>query len=590
MPNNDKTYYSWYYIARLLFPFIWNNPWNIRARLLWSMGLLLITIALEISVPLIFKYLIENFSDPTLTMKTLFWVLAAYGLMWTSGHVFSEVRIAIMFRAFERATRRLSLKLVDQLIKLSLRYHLERKTGAVISAVERAQSALPSLFWGPLFVLVPTGLAVMVATLILWKLFGPLYGSGLLITVVIYVAFSVFSVKWTLSSQLWCSSARAKSHAKLADCLLNYETIHQFNNQQYELQQNDKLLEERENAFTQFLFRNEIVVLFQAVIIGLGLTVLTVLSGLAVSNHQLNISDFVLINGYLLQFAIPLSYFGDTLRDMRKATNDMQAVIEILNKKSEIKDHVDATKLKVNQGDVVFDHVSFSYDPRRPILNDVSFTVPAGHRVAIVGPTGAGKSTISKLLFRFYELSGGRILIDGQDIARVTQESLRTIVGVVPQETVLFDNSLYYNIAYGRPDATPEEVTRVIKSAHLDQLLTRLPEGLETKVGERGLKLSGGEKQRVAIARALLKNPYVYVFDEATSALDTRTERVIQKNLEEISEGATTLIIAHRLSTVVYANQILVLDQGIIVERGTHAELLALNGLYAKLWEEQRAS
>jgi len=583
-----KNHYGWFYVARTLLPFIWNNAWNIRARLIWAAALVLLAIALEISVPLIFKYLIENFSDPTLSVKTLLWVLGAYGIIWTLGQVISELRIVITFRNFERSVRNLSLKLVERLIKLSLRYHLERKTGAVISAVERAQNGVPNLFWGPLFILVPTTLSIAIATVILWKLYGFTYGFGLLLTAIVYILFSVLSVRWTIKAQISCNKARSKSNAKLADCLLNYETIHHFNNQSYELEQSDLLLSERENAFTQFLVRNQLVVLFQAVIIGLGLTVLTLLSGSAVLNHQLNLSDFVLINGYLLQFAIPLSYFGDTLRDMRKATNDMQAVVEILNKQSEIKDESAFKKLKVEHGAVVFDKVSFSYDPRRPILQEVSFAIPAGHRVAIVGPTGAGKSTISKLLFRFYEITSGKILIDNQDTREVTLNSLRAALAIVPQETVLFDNTLYYNIAYGRPDATREEVEYVVKSAHLSQLINRLPEGLETKVGERGLKLSGGEKQRVAIARALLKNPHIYVFDEATSALDTRTERVIQKNLEEISEGATTLIIAHRLSTIVHADQILVLDHGHIVERGTHGELLAAKGLYAKLWDEQQ--
>jgi ABC-type transport system involved in Fe-S cluster assembly fused permease/ATPase subunit len=583
-----KNYYGWFYIARVIFPFIWNNEWSIRARLIWAMALVFVTIALEVSVPLILKYVIQNFSTPELTVNSLIWVLGAYGFIWTLGQVCSELRYVVMFRSFERSVRRLSLKLVERLIKLSLRYHLERKTGAVISAIERAQNGLPTLFWGPLFILIPTVLGIGIAAVILWRLYGYVYGLGLVITVLAYIGFSLLSVKWTISAQIWCGKARSKSNAKLADCLLNYETIHHFNNQDYELKQNNILLEERENAFTQFLVRNEVVVLIQAIIIGSGLTVLTLLSGHAVLAHQLNISDFVLINGYLLQFAIPLSYFGDTLRDMRKATNDMQSVIEILNKKPDTPDDSKFAKLQMSEGTVVFDKVSFSYDVRRPILREVSFTIPAGHRVAIVGPTGAGKSTISKLLFRFYEVTGGQILIDGQSIANLNLESLRAALAIVPQDTALFDNTLYYNIAYGRPDATREEVEKVVKMAHLNHLINRLPDGLETKVGERGLKISGGEKQRVAIARALLKNPYIYVFDEATSALDTRTERVIQKNLEEISQGATTLIIAHRLSTVIQANQILVLDQGCIVERGTHTELLALNGLYAKLWEEQQ--
>ncbi len=586
--STNKKYYGWFYIARMIFPFLWNNAWNIRARLLWSLGLVFVTIALEISVPLIFKYLIENFSSPELNVNTLIWVLGAYGCIWTLGQVSNELRIIIMFRSFERSIRRLCLRLIEHLITLSLRYHLERKTGAVITAVERVQNGVPALFWGPLFILVPTILGIGVATFILWKLYGFVYGFGLLVTVLTYIAFSMVSVKWTIDAQIWCGMARAKTNAKLADCLLNYETIHHFNNQAYELKQSDLLLEERENAFTQFLVRNELVVLFQAVIIGTGLIALTLLSGHAVLQHQLNISDFVLINGYLLQFAIPLSYFGDTLRDMRKATNDMQAVVEIINKQPEVVDKHKSLPLVIERGEVAFDKVSFSYDPRRSILNEVSFVIPAGHRVAIVGPTGAGKSTLSKLLFRFYEVTGGKILIDGKNIADVNLESLRAALAIVPQDTVLFDNTLYYNIAYGRPDATPEEITRVVKMAHLDHLVSRLPDGLQTRVGERGLKVSGGEKQRVAIARALLKNPYIYIFDEATSALDTRTERVIQRNLEEISEGATTLIIAHRLSTVVHADQILVLDHGHIAESGTHSELLALNGLYAKLWEEQQ--
>ncbi len=586
----NKTHYGLFAIAHELYPFLWNNAWNIRTRILSAIMLVFVTIGLEVSVPLIFKYIVLNFTDPEVGIKTLLWVLGSYGAIWTLSQVSSELRIAIMYRAFERSVRTLSLKLVERLIKLSLRYHLERKTGAVISSVERAQNAFPTLFAGPLFVVVPTALGIVFSTLVLWHLYGALYASGLMLTAVCYIAFSLISTKWTYRAQILCGKTRSKVSSKLADCLLNYETIHHFDNQHYELTQSDVLLQERENAFTQFLFKNEMVILFQAVIVGMGLTALTLLSGHAVLHHHLNVSDFVLINGYLLQFSVPLSYFGDTFRDMRKATNDLQACVEILKKYPEVNNVVGAQKLVVERGEVVFDRVSFGYDPRRLILNEVSFTIPAGHTVAMVGSTGAGKSTIPKLLLRFYELNSGRILLDGQDIAGVTQESLRAALAIVPQDTVLFDNTLYYNVAYGRPSATREEVEHVVKLAHLDQTVKRLSDGLDTRVGERGLKLSGGEKQRVAIARALLKNPYVYIFDEATSALDTRTERVIQKNLQEISEGATTLIIAHRLSTVVHAHQILVMDRGEIVERGTHAELLNQGGRYAKLWQEQNSA
>lgn len=409
----------------------------------------------------------------------------------------------------------------------------------------------------------------------------------LLIILVCYTVFSIIGTSWSAQVQRINNEKHFNAQSRIVDSLLNFETVKYFSNQAYEKQETDKLLQEVEDASTKKHVVTESVHLGQGIVIGIGLIVLTWLSGNSVIQGTMNVGDFVLINGYLLQFVQPLSWFGYILRKMRKGLTDLENIFNMLHLQPEVSNAPSAIDLKITKAEVTFDHVSFGYDPSRTILRDVSFHVPAGKHLGIVGPSGAGKSTIARLLFRFYDVNKGAILINNHDIRTVSQKSLQKVIGIVPQDTVLFNNTLYYNIAYGRPGATSEEINEAAHLAHLDGFIKLLPDGLQTIVGERGLKLSGGEKQRVAIARVLLKKPLIYLFDEATSALDSKTEREIQKNLEEISAGSTTIIIAHRLSTVIHADNIIVLDHGSIVEHGTHQQLLAHNGVYARLWKKQ---
>ena len=513
--------------------------------------------------------------------------------MWTISQIISQLRSIMMFRALERGTRVLSLRIFDQLHALSLRFHLQRRTGAVTSAIERAQFGFDTIFWGLLLFIFPTLIEMLLVISLLTYFYGIFYSGVLLLIMICYLLFSILAIDRSTKKQKIYNEKRAQASARIVDSLLNFETVKYFNNERYDHEQCDKILQEQENAGTSKYFADAVVQLGQGVVIGIGLLYLTLSSGNAVISGRMNIGDFVLINGYILQFAMPLHHFGYILRQVRNGLNDMNDIMDLITLKPEIQDVPnaialkDSTASKIDQASITFNNVIFGYDKQRTILNGISFTVPQGKTVAVVGPTGAGKSTVARLLFRFYDVSSGSILINGHDLRNITQQSLHAAIGVVPQDTVLFNNSLYYNIAYGCPSATKDDIERAIKLAHLDGFIKQLPDGYNTIVGERGLKLSGGEKQRVAIARVLLKQPAIYIFDEATSSLDTHTEQEIQRNIEEISVGATTLIIAHRLSTVTHADEILVLDNGLIVERGTHKSLLIQNELYAVLWNKQ---
>lgn len=571
-----------------LIPYLWVDEWRLRFRIFMSFFLLMVTIGLNVLVPMMLKKVVMVLSDVSAfeSLKGIY-LLLAYGLLWTASQVTVQLREMVMGRTIERGIRLLILSLFKHLHTLSMRFHYERRTGAIINAIERAKHGLNDVFTGVFLYILPVIIELFIAVGVLWVLYGPLYGLVLLSILCAYIIFSVPAMNWSVNVQRLSNDEELRAGSRVVDSLINYETVQYFNNQEYEYEQCDKLLRSRENAATRKLVSSQVVYAGQGAIVGIGLTILTLLSGKAILSGTMDVSDFVLLNGYLLQFVTPLNWCGYYFRELRKGLADMEDLMSILTVKPEIVDTVDAKPLYIHRAEIVFDNVYFGYNDDRLILEGVSFKVPAGKTVAIVGATGAGKSTIPRLLFRFYDVQGGRILIDGQDIREVTQNSLRKAIGVVPQDTVLFNNSFFYNIAYGRPSATKEEIENAIRLAHLDTFVAKLPEGYNTSVGERGLKLSGGEKQRVAIARALLKWPQIYVFDEATSALDIRTEREIQKNLEEISKGSTTLIIAHRLSTVVHADEILVLEHGKIVERGTHQQLLDNKGVYAHLWAQQ---
>jgi ATP-binding cassette subfamily B protein len=570
-----------------LYPYIWVKDWAIRWRFLLSIFLLLTTIVLNVGVPLILKQVINVISSPSSTVLLAEMLLIAYGVVWTFSKATDQLRMVAVNRVIERGMRLLCLNIFNHLIGLSFRFHTDRKTGNLLSVIERAQYAFWPFFCGLFFLILPTLIEVLIVAIILVCLYGYLYGCILAVTLVCYMIFSLYGSKWSTDAQSLANEKSAAVTTRIVDSLLNYETIRHFVNQPHEYDVCNQLLSEREDASTRQHARGELVTLGQGVIMGIGLIALTWLSGTQVMAGTLRVSDFILINVYLLQFMAPLGHFGYVLRDMNEGLTNIEEVMNILDEKPDIQDSPQATPLDLTNGVITFENVSFGYDPRRPILQDISFEIPAKKTVAIVGASGAGKSTIAKLLFRYNDVSNGRILIDNQDIREVTQSSLQSAIGIVPQHTALFNDTLRSNLAYGRLNATDAEIQNAIEHAHLAEFISSLPDGLNTIVGEHGLKLSGGERQRVAIARVLLKNPAVLIFDEATSSLDTKTEHAIQENMEEISRHATTLMIAHRLSTVVHADEILVVDHGCIVERGTHKALLKQGGFYAQLWEKQ---
>lgn len=576
-------------ILRALTPYFWVKNWSIRIRILCTLLLTMVMIALNVSVPLLLKNIINILSfRPDQSMQVLPFVLFAYGCVWICSRMASEFREIVLYRAMERSINTMSLALFEHLHALSMSFHLDRKTGSITNAIERIHKAFPDIIWS-LIVMVPTVVEILVAMAILWYLYGFQYGLILLIILVASFIFSAVCLRFIAPLQRRHNENNAKSGAFVTDSLLNFETVKYFGNNRFEVNRCHAILTERENSTTQLYTYRGYIGLGQNLILGIGLLLVTWKSGFAAYSGLMKVGDFVVINSYLLQFVGPVQYFSYFIRQINKGLADMENAINLLQTKPEIVDAPQAVPLVVEgKATVTFDHVSFGYNTRGLILKDVSFTVPAGKSIGIVGTSGAGKSTISRLLFRFYDVTSGKILINGQDIRTVTQESLRKNIGIVPQDTMLFNNTLFYNVAYARPDATRVEVERAIQLAHLDSFVARLPKGYDTIVGERGLKLSGGEKQRVAIARVILKQPKIYVFDEATSALDTATEQQIQRNLEEVSTGSTTFIIAHRLSTITNVDEIIVLDQGRIAQRGTHAELLQDNaGIYAQLWQKQ---
>jgi ABC-type transport system involved in Fe-S cluster assembly fused permease/ATPase subunit len=568
-------------------PYLWPKDWQIRARFLVAGILLLIAIALNIGVPLVLREAINAISTPKTAIFMAGFLLISYGSLWTLAKAIEQLRLVAMNRVVERGIRLLTLDIFDKLTKLSLRYHLDRKTGAIFSAVDRAQYAFPGLVWGLFLFVLPTLLEIIIATITLIYLYGLIYGIILAAILITFILFTLYATTWSVEALRIANEKSSHATTRIVDSILNYETIRYFGNQKYEYDRCNHFLAEREDATTRQHARVELVMLGQGIIMGIGLIILTWLSGMNVMSGSFQMGDFVLINAYLLQFMVPLGNFGHLFRDVNEGLTNLEDVIQILNEQPEVKDTVNAKYLMLHKGSIVFDKVSFGYDVHRPILREISFELPAKKNTAIVGATGSGKSTIANLLFRYYDVLNGSITIDGQDIREVSQLSLQSIIGIVSQNTALFNDTLRYNIAYGQPNATEAEIEKAIKNSHLDLLIASLPEGLNTIVGEHGLKLSGGERQRVAIARVLLKNPAIFVFDEATSSLDTKTEHLIQENIEEVSRNATTLIIAHRLSTVIHADQILVLDHGALAEAGTHNELLKLGGLYAKLWEKQ---
>ena len=577
---------------RALMPYLWPaDRAELRLRVILSMAFLLAAKGVTVAVPVLLKYAVDTLSAPTLAQGLAavpVALLLAYGLARIVSLAFKELQAAIFANVAQYAMRETALQTFRHLHRLSLRFHLDRQTGGLSRAIERGTNGIEALLRMTLFNVIPTIVEIAMVGVLLWSMLNGWFALATLATILAYVAWTIILTNWRTRFRRAMNESDSRAHTKAIDSLLNYETVKYFGNEEHEAKRFDVALASFETAAIKSKTSLAWLNAGQGAIIAVGVTIVMLMAGFGVRDGAMTVGDFVLVNTYLLQLYLPLNFLGSAYREINHALTDMEAMFSLLEADAEITDAPAAPALNLAGGNVVFDHVTFAYDPRRPVLKDVSFTVPAGKSVAIVGASGAGKSTLSRLLFRFYDVVEGAISIDGQDIRAVSQSSLRAAIGIVPQDTVLFNDTIYYNVAYGQPGASPGEVERAAKLAKIHDFVMSLPDGYETIVGERGLKLSGGEKQRVAIARTILKNPQVLLFDEATSALDTHTEKEIQASLREVAAGRTTLAIAHRLSTVVDADEILVLEAGEIKERGKHAQLLAQGGLYATLWQRQQ--
>ncbi|OIO10090.1 MAG: metal ABC transporter permease [Gallionellaceae bacterium CG1_02_60_325] len=569
---------------RSLVPYLLEFKWRVTAVVL----LLVASKLANVGVPLLLKEIVDAMSRPQAMLAVPVMLIFAYGLLRLLSSAFGELRDALFAKVTQRAIRRVALQVFEHLHNLSLRFHLDRQTGGVSRDIERGTRGISFLLTFMLFNILPTLLEIFLVAAILFVKYDPWFAIITFVTLAAYIAFTLVVTEWRMVFRRTMNDMDSKANTRAIDSLLNYETVKYFGNEHYEVARYDEQMRQWEVSAVRNQTSLATLNAGQSVIIAIGVTLLMLLAADEVARGKMTVGDLVLVNVFMLQLYMPLHFLGFVYREIKNALADMERMFRILNQNREVQDLPDAPALQVKQASVRFANVSFSYDPTRQILHDVSFEIPAGHTLAVVGASGAGKSTLSRLLFRFYDVDDGAILIDGQDIRQVTQQSLRAAIGIVPQDTVLFNDTIYYNIAYGRPEATREDILRAAQSAHLHHFIASLPLGYDTMVGERGLKLSGGEKQRVAIARALLKNPALLIFDEATSALDSKSERAIQDELRGIASERTTLVIAHRLSTVVDAEQILVMEQGRIVERGTHRELLRQGGAYAQMWALQQ--
>jgi ABC-type transport system involved in Fe-S cluster assembly fused permease/ATPase subunit len=582
-PANSSNRADWQTL-RSLFPYLMEFKW----RVVVAMSLLIFSKLANVSVPLVLKEIIDAMDATKAVLVVPVFLIVGYGVLRLFSTLFGELRDAVFANVTQRAIRRVALKVFEHLHSLSLRFHLDRQTGGVSRDIERGTRGIGFLLNFTLFNILPTLLEIGLVAAILLKKYSPWFAIITFITLLIYIAFTLFITEWRMVVRRTMNDLDSKANTRAIDSLLNYETVKYFGNERYEADRYDHHMEHWETAAVRNQTSLALLNSVQSVVIAIGITTLMLLAASQVAKGRMTVGDLVLVNVYMIQLYMPLHFLGFVYREIRHSLADMEKMFSLLHEHREIEDSPTATALDVGSAAVRFDHVSFAYAPDRQILFDVSFAIPAGKTVAVVGASGAGKSTLSRLLFRFYDVQQGRILISGQDIREVTQSSLRAAIGIVPQDTVLFNDTIYYNIAYGRPEATREEIIVAAQAAHIHDFIESLPQGYDTMVGERGLKLSGGEKQRVAIARAILKNPAILIFDEATSALDSKSEKAIQAELRAIAQNRTTLVIAHRLSTVVDADQILVMDQGKIVERGTHRELLAQNRLYAQMWNLQK--
>ena len=571
-------------IIRALLPYLM----EFKGRVVLAMFLLVMAKLANVAVPFMLKGIVDALGQPKAMLLVPVSMVVGYGLLRFFSTLFGELRDAIFAKVTQRAIRRVALKLFVHLHSLSLRFHLERQTGGVSRDIERGTKGISFLLNFMLFSIMPTLLEIGLVVGILVYRYNPWYAVITFITLALYIVFTLFITEWRMIFRRTMNDMDSKANTRAIDSLLNYETVKYFSNEDYEARRYDEHMSKWEVSAVQNQTSLATLNSGQSAIIAVGMTALMLLASNGVVNGDLTVGDLVLINVFMLQLYMPLHFLGFVYREIKHSLVDMEKMFRLLDENREIEDAPDAVALKIDQATIHFEQVCFSYEAKRQILFDITFDIPAGHTVAVVGASGAGKSTLSRLLFRFYDINSGRILIGNQDIRTVTQATLRAAIGIVPQDTVLFNDSIYYNIAYGRPEATREEVLDAARSAHLDVFIQSLPDGYGTVVGERGLKLSGGEKQRVAIARAILKNPPILIFDEATSALDSKSEKVIQRELRSVAHDRTTLIIAHRLSTIVDAHQILVFGDGRIVERGSHRDLLKKQGVYAQMWALQQ--
>ncbi len=579
---------------RRVMPYLWpqGQAW-VKRRVVIALLFLLAAKLVSVSTPYVYKLAVDSLSnesgsDPRALMGLgAVGLVVAYGLARLGAVVFGELRDAVFVRVGQRAIRRLAIETFTHIHQLSLRYHITRKTGGLSRIIERGVKGVDFLLRFMLLSIGPLILELTMVSVIFALVFGWKYAAVVVVTIALYVWFTFTVTEWRVKLRREMNDQDTDANQKAIDSLLNYETVKYFNAESREADRYDNAMRQYETAAVKTGLSLSFLNIGQATLITTGLVIVMAMSALGVRAGSLTVGDFVMVNAYMIQITMPLNFLGTVYREIRQALVDMGEMFALLGQPAEIVDAPDAKPLRVTAGEIVFDDVHFGYEPTREILKGVSFTLKPGQKLALVGHSGSGKSTIARLLFRFYDVTSGSIRIDGQDIRDVTQSSLHAQIGVVPQDTVLFNDTIRYNIAYGKADATEDEIIAAAKAARIHDFVIRLPEGYETKVGERGLKLSGGEKQRVGIARTLLKNPPILILDEATSALDTQTERSIQESLAEMGQGRSVITIAHRLSTIADADQILVMDEGRVVERGTHEVLLDLGGVYAAMWQRQ---
>ena len=577
-------------VIRLLMPYLWSKDRpSFKLRIALATICLVLAKVSNVYAPLFFKDTIDALENkPELAIAAPLGVIFAYGLVRIGATLFGEIREALFAAVAQGAIRGVGLHVFSHLHNLSLRFHLERRTGGLSRAIERGVKAIETLLRFAVFNVLPTIFEIIVVLAILWNMLDWRFAAVTGATIIIYVTFTKYVTTWRLGIRRTMNEEDSRAHSKAVDSLLNFETVKYFNAEKHEAGRFDQALGAYEKAAVKSSLSLSALNVGQAVIISIGLVAVMMMAATGIQKGTMTLGEFVMVNAYLIQLYQPLNMFGFVYREIMQALIDMDKMFSLLDVKPEVTDKLNAPQLALAEGAIAFEGVHFAYDPRRPILQGVSFEVPAGKTVAVVGPSGAGKSTIGRLLYRFYDVQKGRITIDGQDLRDVDQTSVRAAIGTVPQDTVLFNDSILYNVLYGRQDASLEEAKEAARLARIADFVESLPDGWDAEVGERGLKLSGGEKQRVAIARAILKNPIILILDEATSALDTATEREIQTNLEELAEGRTAIVIAHRLSTVVNADEILVFQGGKIVERGTHRVLMAADGVYAEMWKRQQ--